>query len=434
MTDDNQDILTAEDSELFLDIAKELRKNPTKYREAGNWLDEYCSEDAYWQHQQTKLEELQRKKNEFPVLTNIRSVEQLERKIKERQSPALYIRFKEAQNYLLKKYKNEQFIPEDDAKQIILITWLLTDPDAEKADIGITEFEKWLWEPINDITNMSRGTAQSLWVNSRDGYERWMKLVRVARSKLAECMVETGSLPTKVAKPTFARNLLRNFLRASIKHFPFGGAFLYDVIYGTLDDQASKKQMTPQPEAPQACVTFQKDQEGSFVKGDVEKWYKTNTFKYVVVPLSAALIVAIPAWIALFHKDSTESGDGGTISAQNKLPTSLREICQDIDSRPLVQRDVTAKQYIGISIENERLTLYDARILGTEQNFHLTMMLPEEAAGQYVIGRVIICNIEKEKYSKLVTAKRGLEIYISGRIEYIGPTYIKLSEVSLRFE
>lgn len=100
-----------------------------------------------------------------------------------------------------------------------------------------------------------------------------------------------------------------------------------------------------------------------------------------------------------------------------------------------MQREVTAKQYIGISIENERLTLYDARILGTEQNFHLTLMLPEEAAGQYVIGRHIVCSVEKEKYPELVVAKQGLEIYVTGRIEYVGTNpYIRLSEVSLRFE
>ncbi len=433
MTNNNQEIVCPQDRELFHNIAKEIRNNPDKYLETGKWLDKYCSEDAYWQRQEDKLHKIGRDSS-FKTYSEAWKAHRLEQEIRERRIPALLIRFQEARDYLLEKYKDEQFILEEDAKRIILITWLLTEPDAEKSNLDITKLEKWLWEPTDDITKMSRGSAQSLWVQIRAGYELWMKLVRVAWSKIAEVMVETSYLPTKVEKPTFARNILRNFLRASIKHFPFGGAFLYDVIYGTLDDQASKKQMTPQPEAPQAGVTFQKDQEGSFVKGDVEKWYKTNTFKYVVVPLAAALIVAIPAWIALFHKDSTESGDGGTISAQNKLPTSLREICQDIDSRPLVQREVTAKQYIGISIENERLTLYDARILGTEQNFHLTMMLPEEAAGQYVIGRVIIFNIEKEKYSKLVTAKRGLEIYISGRIEYIGPTYIKLSEVSLRFE
>lgn len=184
MTNDNQDILTAEDHKLFLDIAKEIHKNPTEYREAGKWLDEYCSNDAYWQRQGTKLKELQQKKKDFPVLTNIRSVEQLERKIKERKSPALYIRFKEAQNHLLKKYKNEQFIPEDDAKQIIIITWLLTDPDAEKADLVITEFEKWLWDTNDDINKISRRFAQSLWIQSEAGHKSWMKLVLIAWTKI----------------------------------------------------------------------------------------------------------------------------------------------------------------------------------------------------------------------------------------------------------
>ena len=36
--------------------------------------------------------------------------------------------------------------------------------------------------------------------------------------------------------------------------------------------------------------------------GEMSKWYQTNTFKFVVIPLLGILVVGIPAWIALFRK------------------------------------------------------------------------------------------------------------------------------------
>lgn len=100
-----------------------------------------------------------------------------------------------------------------------------------------------------------------------------------------------------------------------------------------------------------------------------------------------------------------------------------------------MQRDDAAKSYIDIRVENERLILADAQKYGNEQDFHLTMMLPEEWAGQRVIGRHILFSVNKEKYPELVAAKQGLEIHVSGRIEYIGIyTYIRLTDVSLSFD
>ncbi len=184
MPDDNQEILTDKDHELFLDIAKDIHKNPARYGEAGKWLHEYCSEDAYWQRQETELKELQRKEKEYPVLGNIQRVEQFEEKMKEKRTPAMLVRFQEARDYLLEKYKDQQFVPEEDAQRIILITWLLTDPDAEKANLKITDLEKWPWEPMDDITKMSRSFAAYSWSHGGGAYSPWIKLARVAWGKV----------------------------------------------------------------------------------------------------------------------------------------------------------------------------------------------------------------------------------------------------------
>ena len=58
MTDGNQETLTDKERELFHEIAKDIRKNHRKYRGSGEWLDEYCSKDSYWERQENKLKEL----------------------------------------------------------------------------------------------------------------------------------------------------------------------------------------------------------------------------------------------------------------------------------------------------------------------------------------------------------------------------------------
>lgn len=119
---------------------------------------------------------------------------------------------------------------------------------------------------------------------------------------------------------------------------------------------------------------------------------------------------------------------------ESKLPLSLKEICQDIDSRPLLQREETAKRYIGIKIERERLKLFDIHEYPEDGTFGLTMILPEESNESYLTGRKIFCTVETEKYPQLNAAKKGLELYVSGQIKDAGSTYIKLSHVSLNFD
>jgi len=190
----NKEKISQEDHKLFHEIARSIRNNSAKYLEAGKWLDEYCSEDSYWQRKEKKLKKLQQKEKEFPVLGNIRHVKQLKEEISLGRTPALLVRFQEARNYLLEKYENEAFIPEKDAVRIILISWLLTDPDTEKSNLNITQLEKWSWEPIDDVTKMSRGYAQFLW--SQEPYDNWMKLLRIAWEKV-NIQIQASQSPSK---------------------------------------------------------------------------------------------------------------------------------------------------------------------------------------------------------------------------------------------
>jgi len=194
MTNNNQEIVSTEDRKLFHNIAKEIRNNIDKYLETGKWLDKYCSEDAYWQRQEDKPHKIGRDSS-FRTYWEAWKAQSLEQKIREKRTPALIIRFQEACDYLLEKYKGEQFIPEEDAKRIILITWLLTDPDAEKSNLNITQLEEWSWEPINDISKMTRGYAQFLWSEGGRVYDSWMKLVRIAWAKTSAQIEHKASSP-----------------------------------------------------------------------------------------------------------------------------------------------------------------------------------------------------------------------------------------------
>src|SRR4030042_3251471 len=107
------------DQELFNQISIDIRGHPNNYRIAGEWLDVYYK--------------------------NIKSRQLFQARC-----------FDKARKYLAKKYKEQSFIPEDDARSIILMTCLLTDTEIEKADLNITQFEKWPWKPVDDIFGGSR--------------------------------------------------------------------------------------------------------------------------------------------------------------------------------------------------------------------------------------------------------------------------------------
>jgi len=428
---DTEKIVTPEEYELFNKIAKDIKTNPAKYIEAGKWLNEYCSEDAYWKRKKNNFNELQAQIHTLPVEMDIK---QLKKEIDVRRTPALMIRFQEARNYLLEKYEDQQFIPEEDAKRIILTTWLLTDPDAEKVDLGVTELEKWPWEPIDDVTKMSRGYANYLWFHGGKVYSPWMNLVRIAWSKLNEEMDETIPSTTEDEKKNLARNFLSNLLRASIKHLPFCGSFLYDVIYGTLDSQAVQKETIRQPKITSGSV-FEKQDSVSKNKPVVEKWYQSRTIQAALIGATVLLLVSTIGWLITIYinKSKADSRKIETIPSENKLSLSLKEICQDIDSRPLLQQEVTAKQYIGITVENEHLILVHANESSSEKTISLMMIRPEQVQGGNIIGRYMRFKVDKEKYPELVASKKGTEFRISGRISNISNVFIDLSEVSLSF-
>lgn len=184
----NEQKPNTKDHKLFDLLAEDICSNPRDYYEAGGWLDDHCSEKAYWIRQEAELESL--KKDAVRVLSLLPRVQSLQQEIQERRTPSLTVRFQGARNYLLDKNETQTLISLENAKRILIVTWLLTDPDAENASVELTDVQKWLWQPTDDITSMSRGTKSALWAASGAGYERWVALAHKAWSRVRRMRVD----------------------------------------------------------------------------------------------------------------------------------------------------------------------------------------------------------------------------------------------------
>jgi len=184
-----------EDHELFDLIAEDMRSNPNDYYEAGGWLDDYCSEKAYWKRMEADLEGL--KKDKVGLLAVMQQVSSLQEQLEERRTPALMVRFQQARRDLLDNNENQTLISLNNAKRILVVTWLSTDPDAEKADVELTSLQQWHWEPTNDLTSMSRGVANALWVESGSAYEGWVELTHKAWNRVKRASAGRKALGTE---------------------------------------------------------------------------------------------------------------------------------------------------------------------------------------------------------------------------------------------
>lgn len=196
-----------------------------------------------------------------------------------------------------------------------------------------------------------------------------------------------------------------------------------------------------QKAAPEDKRDGKKEYEGRTIRVP-KPWYKKIWVKIIgglgVLVLITTLLLNLKAIKEWFYspriETSTPIETQLSLTNENKLSVTLKEICRDIDSRPLLQQEETAKRYIGINIQEEHLKLFDIHEYPEDGTFDLTMILPHESDESYLTGRKIFCTIERDKHPQLNAAKKGLEFYVSGQIKDAGSTYIELSDVSLKFD
>jgi hypothetical protein len=260
-----------------------------------------------------------------------------------------------------------------------------------------------------------------------------MKLVRIVSAKLGEAPDKTG-LASQGEKHALVHRFLYNVLRASIKRLPLVGSFLHDVIYGTLDSQAPQKEAVPQRQVARSPTTFQEQKRQRKDEHGKEKWYRNRTIQAALIGLVGTILTILAIMYTSKPGNGGESADVKKVPAENKLPISLTEICKDIDSRPLVQQEETAKRYIGVNVRREHLKLLNISEDTTERTFTLALTLPGQTDVSYLTGRQIHCKVGREQYPELNGAQRGADLYVSGRIELTGQGYIHLADVSIEFE
>lgn len=123
---------------------------------------------------------------------------------------SIKFRFLEAIDDLFKDIG--EFISIENAKRILLLTWLVTDPEANDGKIKLTKFQEWTWE--NPVA-FDRGLAHSLLP-----YEKWMHFTSLAWAKCkAEASVsnENNKIKTITYPKKKAEQLSEQAVKKNIK-------------------------------------------------------------------------------------------------------------------------------------------------------------------------------------------------------------------------
>jgi hypothetical protein len=418
---------TEEDLRLFRTVAQDIRSSPDEYIAAGGWLDEYCSEAGYWQREEKRLDALKRWAAAGGH-TPSPDVWHLEQKLKQKETPQLYNRFADAYHFLTKKCEGQVCVSEEDARRILLVTWLLTDPKAEFLEAHVTNLQTWAWESTTDMPG-SRLNASKSWV--RIYYVPWMRLARLAWQQVSNL---DSVRSQDAAGGALAGRLKENLPKAIIRHLPYIGPFLYDLVWGVSTESHREQGQVMERAGQRKKSRLNRPHSTDKNEGGGERWFRNRTIQAALIGAIVLLSTSIIGWYLQYGRSyaSEDPNVRAAASVPDKLLHSLRDVCDDIDARPLLQRDDTAKNYVGFVVKRELLSL---REIGREgQTFLLLMVFPGEPYVPFSGGWGISCEVRKEAYSELTGAKRGLQLYVSGVVQEAAGNSIMLRDASIELE
>jgi hypothetical protein len=144
-------------------------------------------------------------------------------------------------------------------------------------------------------------------------------------------------------------------------------------------------------------------------------------------------ILTTPIWGPLLSHENNkppvarcEADDGSSL-------LRLQDMCNDIDSRPLAQRAMTAKQYCGVRIVREPLWLHDITEDPDTGVFRLTLSMDVKRHEPSPPCRTVVCAVARTSYPALIGARKGLKFYVSGNILEVRDQQIELTCVSFVF-
>ena len=212
--------LTIEDRVLFTEIANDIKSNPKEYQEAGDWLNRYCTEDSFRQRIKERLQSYEAVGAPFEREAEIlrfmleeeayQTLDMLHKMDIERENTQdniekiVYLKaflvatkkieggtvlrylWFDTMDFLTKYWPHAPFLSSQNARRVLLMTWLITDPDTDSSGLNITKLEELPWREryhlsSHTLSNIIGGLPDP----SREGKEQqWMKAVRAAWIKI----------------------------------------------------------------------------------------------------------------------------------------------------------------------------------------------------------------------------------------------------------
>jgi hypothetical protein len=207
-----------EERQLFLKVNRNIRDFSNEYRAAGKWLDEEYNPKKFYLRNIKKLEVLtehwqagwlgnakNKERQAAEILTLLLFVKSYglfgaegaktkeDKELSADTKLALqklkwtiegmppfstkHALLADAVNNLLENPTANSFMSIEVARRICLITWILTEPDMEKSNLGITGFENWPW-----IGDQGRFSLNYFWRDQN--YSKWVSLVKIAWTKI----------------------------------------------------------------------------------------------------------------------------------------------------------------------------------------------------------------------------------------------------------
>ena len=135
--------VTGETREMELKLCMAIRENPTRTKR-DNPVGINMGDDF--------------------LRANQKDIDRLTSLLKTKSSPPLVSRLQDAWGNIETRFVCGQFLSKEDAEAALIIAWLLTDPDANKANVGLTKFEQWSWCWSEDSINHRMFAIISVWL------------------------------------------------------------------------------------------------------------------------------------------------------------------------------------------------------------------------------------------------------------------------------
>jgi len=158
----------------------------------------------------------------------------------------------------------------------------------------------------------------------------------------------------------------------------------------------------------------------------------------IIALIGALLTLAVAFSVAIVRgcnagSQVEKSTVAGCASDDRNFVRTLQDVLDDIDSRPLAQQAITARQYAGLRITREPLWLHNITEESDNKTFHLTLLTGADQHGPDLPRGRVVCAVERSSYPALIGARKGLKLYVSVTIREFKDRQIELTCVSLAF-